>query len=142
MDQENIRIDFIQRERKRKMIGIFAGILFFLILVVIIFVFAFTGNSTLKSPPLRDGKFIKAVTSCGPVEGVLEDSAYAFRGIPYAVPPLNEKRFKPAESPERPEDCWNGTLKAHNAAQVCLQLLANGAYDGTEDCLNLDVVTP
>lgn len=123
-------------------LAIIVGIVVFLILVAIICAFTFTGNPALKSPPLRDGRFIRAVTSCGPVEGVLEDSSYAFRGIPYAVPPVGERRFKPAESIERIEDCWNGTLKAHNATPVCWQIFANGSHDGTEDCLKLDVITP
>lgn len=123
-------------------LAIFGGILVFLLLVAIICAFTFAGNAALKSPPLRDGKFIEAVTSCGPVEGVLEDSAYAFRGIPYAVPPTGERRFKVAEPIERIENCWNGTLKAHNATPVCWQIFANGSVDGTEDCLNLDVITP
>lgn len=122
-------------------IAIAGGGAVFILLVIIICVFTFTGNP-LKSPPLRDGRFIRAVTSCGPVEGVLEDSSYAFRGIPYAVPPVGDRRFKPAEPIERIDDCWNGTLKAHNATPVCWQIFANGTNDGTENCLNLDVITP
>lgn len=123
-------------------LAIIGGILVFLLLVAIICAFTFTGNPALKTPPLRDGKYIKAVTSCGPVEGVLEDSSYAFRGIPYAVPPIGDRRFKPAEPIERIDNCWNGTLKAHNSTPVCWQIFANGSVDGVEDCLNLDVITP
>lgn len=119
-------------------LAIVGGILVFFLLVAIICAFTFTGSAALKSPPLRDGKFIQAVTSCGPVEGVLEIESYAFRGIPYAV----HQRFKPAEPIERLEDCWNGTLKAHNSTPVCWQIFANGSTDGVENCLNLDVVTP
>lgn len=123
-------------------LAIIGGILVFLLLVAIICVFTFTGNPALKSPPLRDGKYIQAITSCGYVEGVLEDSSYAFRGIPYALPPVGDRRFKPAELIERVDDCWNGTLKAHNATPVCWQFFGNGSQDGTEDCLNLEVITP
>lgn len=123
-------------------LAIIGGIVVFLLVVAIICIFTFSGNEALKSPPLRDGRFIDAVTSCGPVEGVLEDSAYAFRGIPYALPPLGERRFKPAEPIERIEGCWTGKFNAHNATPVCWQVLSNGTQDGTENCLNLDVVTP
>lgn len=122
--------------------AIIGGVVLFLLFVAIICIFSFTGNPALKSPPLVDGKFITAVTSCGPVEGVLEDSSYAFRGIPYAVPPVGERRFKPAEPIERINDCWNGTLKAHNSTPVCWQFFGNGSQDGSEDCLKLDVITP
>lgn len=123
-------------------LAIIGGILVFLLLVAIISLFTFSSSPALKSPPLRDGKFIQAVTSCGLVEGVLEDSSYAFRGIPYAVPPIGNRRFKPAEYIEKQENCWNGTLKAHNETPVCWQIFGNGSLDGTEDCLNLDIITP
>lgn len=94
------------------------------------------------SPPIRKGKFIDAVTTCGEVEGLKEDSAFAFRGIPYAVPPINENRFKPAQVIDNIDFCWNGTLKAHNSSNVCSQLAANGTLIGIEDCLYLDLITP
>lgn len=120
-------------------LAIIGGILLFVLLVALICAFTFSGNPALKEPPLRDGKFISAVTSCGPVEGVSEDdAAYAFRGIPYGL----HNRFQPAQPIERIENCFNGTLKAHNATAACSQILANGSIIGQENCLTLDVVTP
>lgn len=83
-----------------------------------------------------------AVTSCGFVEGMYEDSAFAFRGIPYAVPPLNENRWRPAKVIDNIDYCWNGTFLAHNSTPVCWQTYANGSVEGIEDCLTLDVITP
>lgn len=122
--------------------ALIAGAVVFLLLVIIIFAFICSGSNALKTAPLRDGKFVEAVTSCGNVEGVLEDSAFAFRGIPYAVPPVGENRWKPAQIIDNIDFCWNGTLKAHNSTPVCWQTYADGSVDGTEDCLTLDVVTP
>lgn len=119
-------------------LAIVGGIVVFVLLVAVICAFTFAGNPALKTPPLRDGKFIQAVTSCGSVEGMVEDSAYAFRGIPYAV----HKRFRPSAPIENIENCWNGTLKAHNATPVCWQIFGNGSIDGVENCLTLDVITP
>jgi hypothetical protein len=63
------------------------GILIFFLLVGLIILFTFAGNAKkAASAPIRDGKVL-AVTSCGYVEGLVEDSAIAFRGIPYARPP-------------------------------------------------------
>lgn len=90
--------------------------------------------------PIRDGKVL-AVTSCGPIEGLVEDSAVAFRGIPYAKPPLGNLRFEYAEVIDDIEYCWNGTLKAHNSTSECLQV-SNGEIQGAEDCLKLDIITP
>lgn len=123
-------------------LAIIGGIAVFLLLVVLICVFAFTGTPAIVSAPLRDGKFVEAITSCGKVEGVLDESAFVFRGIPFAVPPTGENRWKPAKLIENIDSCWNGTLKAHNATANCIQIRANGTIDGSEDCLHLDVVTP
>jgi len=73
---------------------------------------------------------------------VVEDGAYAFRGIPYAVSPVGERRWKPAQPLQRLESCWNGTFHAYNATAVCWQIYPTGRMDGTEDCLNLDIFTP
>lgn len=72
----------------------------------------------------------------------MEDSSFAFRGIPYAIPPLAERRFKPAELINNISYCWNGTFKAHEATPHCWQIFANNSEDGVEDCLTLDVITP
>lgn len=114
----------------------------FLLLVLIICVFAFSGKDKITSAPVRDGRYVIASTSCGPVEGIREDKAFAFRGIPFAIPPIGEDRWRPAQRIEQMEDCWNGTLLAHSMALPCLQLSANGSIVGEEDCLKLDVVTP
>lgn len=73
---------------------------------------------------------------------MLEDGAFAFRGIPYAIPPIGENRFRAAKPLDQIEACWNGTLKAHNATETCRQILGNGTDQGIEDCLTLDIITP
>lgn len=118
-----------------------AGILVFLILVSLILAFTFLGNAKqTRIAPIRDGK-VQAVTSCGLVEGLVEDSAVAFRGIPYAKPPVGSLRFEHSEVIDDIEFCWNGTLKAHNSTPECLQV-SNGEIQGIEDCLTLDIITP
>lgn len=72
----------------------------------------------------------------------MDDGAVAFRGIPYARPPLEDLRFRPALPLNDLNYCWNGTFLAHNATDTCLQIHSNGTTTGTEDCLTLDVVTP
>lgn len=146
-DLEKEKIPIIDRIRAHRCsvddLTIIGGIIVFLLLVAIICAFTFTGNPALKAAPLRDGKYIQAVTSCGTVEGLKEDSAYAFRGIPYAEPPIGKNRFRPAQLIDNINSCWNDTVfKAYNATPVCLQTYANGSIDGTENCLHLDVITP
>ncbi|KAH8372395.1 hypothetical protein KR093_011355 [Drosophila rubida] len=112
--------------------------LFMLLLAVI----GVLTHETLTSPPLREGRFISAMIGCGMIEGVKENGAFAFRGIPYAKAPLDELRWQPAQLIDKIEDCWNGTLPTHNSSTVCTQRLENGTTIGNEDCLYLDVVTP
>ncbi|XP_052896794.1 neurotactin [Anopheles moucheti] len=123
-------------------IAIIAGVVIFLILVALIIAFTFVGKSEPITAPVRDGKYIETVTNCGRVEGILEDGSFAFRGIPYAVPPVGPNRWKAAQPIESIDNCWNGTLKAHNSTPVCWQIYADGKVDGAEDCLTLDVITP
>lgn len=118
---------------------VFGILLFVLLLAVIGYVLT---HEALTSPPLREGRYISAVTSCGMVEGVKEDGSFAFRGIPYAKAPEGDLRWQPAHLITKIEDCWNGTLQTHNSSVVCTQRLGNGTTVGDEDCLYLDVVTP
>lgn len=124
-------------------LAIAGGLLLFVLLVGIICVFTFTGHGEVKSAPLRDGRFVVAYTTCGPVEGIMEDSSFAFRDLPYARSPIGERRWTAADPIQNIENCWNGTLKAHSKEPVtCTRLDAENRVIGQEDCLTLDVVTP
>ncbi|XP_049809624.1 cholinesterase-like isoform X1 [Schistocerca nitens] len=66
--------------------------------------------------------------------GVYNTSYTAFLGIPYAVPPLGELRFKAPQPAER----WEGVLNATEYGSDCVQ--EDGS--GSEDCLYLNVFVP
>lgn len=143
-DGEEQPISFCQRIKSYRcsvddaLIGL--GILLFVLLIAVIgYVLS---HDTLNSSPIREGRYINAVTGCGLVEGLKEDGAFAFRGIPYAAPPVGDRRWKAAQGVAGIDDCWNGTRKAHNSSELCSQMLGNGTVVGDEDCLYLDVVTP
>ncbi|GLV44898.1 uncharacterized protein CBL_14529 [Carabus blaptoides fortunei] len=63
---------------------------------------------------------------------ILGKTIYAFRGIPYAKPPVGELRFKPPE----PVDKWNTTLDASKDGFACPQ---PSTYPVSDDCLVLNV---
>ncbi|XP_051155646.1 neurotactin isoform X2 [Leptopilina boulardi] len=127
----------------RRNLFVTVSTLLILITVIVIICVACVGpRYVLLEPPLKDGKYILAPTSCGLVEGILEDGGYAFRGIPYAVPPISNRRWQPAEPLRRIENCWTGTYSAHNNSIHCWQFDSSGRISGTEDCLKLDVFTP
>ncbi|XP_029666293.1 neurotactin [Formica exsecta] len=119
-------------------------ILLILLSVIIIVGIACAGpRRMMHTQPLKDGKYVEAVTSCGFLQGILEDGAYAFRGIPYAMPPVGNRRWQSPESLSRIEHCWNGTYLAHNSSENCWQREPAGRSTyGAEDCLYLDVFTP
>jgi para-nitrobenzyl esterase len=76
-----------------------------------------------------------AVTQYGAVQGVAAGNLYAFRGIPFAAPPVGELRWK---APQLPAS-WKGVRDATKFGNVCPQIGSNGQYAGDEDCLVLNV---
>ena len=77
-----------------------------------------------------------AQTTSGTVAGTAGD-VRAFKGIPYAAPPIGPLRFKPP----RPPATWNGTRDAIAFGSECIQAAPAGAAM-SEDCLTLNVWTP
>ena len=76
----------------------------------------------------------------GVVHGVAVTGGYAFRGLPYAAPPIGNLRWRPPQPPA----AWNGIRDATQFAPSCLQKPNLFAPPGpeSEDCLYLNVSTP
>jgi para-nitrobenzyl esterase len=78
----------------------------------------------------------------GTVEGVRVKGIHEFRGIPYAVPPVGDLRWRPPIA----AGGWNGIRKAIQFGPACAQITTLGAFAGpannNEDCLTLNVFTP
>jgi para-nitrobenzyl esterase len=72
------------------------------------------------------------------VRGTVTNEVRAFKGIPYAKPPVGALRFRPPQ----PVDAWQGTLAAERFGPVCPQLAPGNKVVGSEDCLRLNVWTP
>ena len=86
---------------------------------------------------------VRADTTQGAIEGESLGTVVAFRGIPYAAPPVGPKRF---HAPE-PLPAWSGVRPALDFGPACPQLIdddptENGAAVMAEDCLTLNVWTP
>ena len=83
-------------------------------------------------------------TRAGEVQGVAERGVFAFKGIPYAAPPVGDLRWHEP----RPAATWQGVRKADAYGNACMQVpglsLKNGGDPGplSEDCLYLNVWTP
>ena len=76
-----------------------------------------------------------AQTQSGAVQGALAGKVLAFRGIPYAAPPVGDLRWKPPQPPIS----WMGTRDASMFGNDCPQLDNNNQPFGSEDCLVLNV---
>lgn len=81
-------------------------------------------------------------TEGGVVEGTLDGSIRAYKGIPFAAPPVGELRWRAPQ----PASAWQGVRKADAFSPICPQ---EGAYPPespaepmSEDCLTLNIWTP
>jgi para-nitrobenzyl esterase len=78
----------------------------------------------------------------GSLEGVREGDVLSFKGIPYAVPPVGQARWKPPAQLPR----WSGIKQASQFGPACTQPPApgNSVYSNdlgptSEDCLTLNI---
>ncbi len=91
-----------------------------------------------------EGRQVIVETELGTVKGVTTETAVAFRGLPFAQPPVGELRWKAPLAVEP----WEGVLDATESQSVCVQAEMTdtwhqtGEIIGSEDCLYLDVYRP
>ena len=88
-----------------------------------------TAGAALDAPLRVDGGLLAGVPG-------IDEGITAFKGIPYAAPPLADLRWR-APQPVVP---WQGVRKAEKFSEPCTQMQRN-AVIGSEDCLYLNVWT-
>jgi len=76
----------------------------------------------------------------GALHGSAGDDVVAFRGIPFAAPPVGPLRWRPPG----PAPIWQGVREATSFGPECLQPEFPGrpSMSSSEDCLTLNVWTP
>ena len=84
-------------------------------------------------------------TTCGPVQGSIEDGVFVWKGIPYAKPPVGDLRWK---APERMTP-WTAVRPANTYGNICPQkgygpqsIYEIPSQNMSEDCLYLNVWSP
>ncbi|TNE63600.1 MAG: carboxylesterase family protein [Alphaproteobacteria bacterium] len=96
-----------------------------------------TGHATADAVAVVDAP-------AGQLRGAHEGAATVYRAIPYALPPVGERRWHAPEPMPR----WDGVRDARKAGPACMQPpMAQGPYNRgevrmDEDCLILDVTVP
>ena len=115
----------------------------FLFAVVGLSLFLLVGCAAEQVPPQALDDTMRT-TAQGPVLGFKsEDGAHVWRGIPFARPPVGERRWR---SPEKAEP-WVGVRESLEFGARCPQFDASSATEpggvvGDEDCLTLNVYAP
>ena len=96
-----------------------------------------SGSSGGASPPVDCGSPSTTVvcTQSGQVQGAVEGTNRAFRGIPFAAPPVGNLRWRPPAAP----GSWQGVRNAASFGNPCPQTDYNGGVLGNEDCLTLNI---
>lgn len=114
--------------------------------LIVLTVIIITINS-VKGNAAADGLSPVISTNFGKVQGLRITSAsannftyFSFKGIPYALPPVDDLRFK---SP-RPPHKWNNVLQAFVEGPACWKPFASASLRQylSEDCLTLNIYTP
>lgn len=93
------------------------------------------------SPVLAAGPVVK--TTAGPVEGVETGAVAAFKGVPFAAPPVGDLRWRAPQAPKP----WTAVRPAADYGPDCMQNPFPGdaaplGVKPAEDCLYANVWTP
>ncbi|MFB6344957.1 MAG: carboxylesterase/lipase family protein [bacterium] len=118
------------------------------VILVLLMTFLALGGCGRESKPLETNPRTERSLKHGPVIGATgENGGHQWLGIPYAKPPVNDRRWAPPVAPAG----WSDTLTATKHGNPCPQLASRlggvqtadqGTPVGSEDCLYLDVYAP
>jgi len=109
-----------------------------------VILFAGCGSSAVRDGEPAPAKWNNSsfvFTAYGAVEGEADkDDTWVWRGIPYASPPVGERRWR---APAPPAD-WSGVQKTVKFRGACAQFspVIPGMVIGSEDCLYLNIWRP
>ena len=93
------------------------------------------------APAIPSGPTIATIET-GQLKALQAKGVFAFKGIPYAAPPVGALRWKPPVATAK----WDGVRDATKYGDICMQKMPNadngiGQLPASEDCLTLNVFT-
>ncbi len=94
---------------------------------------------------MRNPELPIVTTTHGDVRGVTEQDITVWRGIPYAAPPVGERRWRAPQPPEpwrETRDATAFSAASWQNAQFCRELAGGDPGGFSEDCLYLNVWSP
>jgi para-nitrobenzyl esterase len=102
-----------------------------------IFAFALLCYPTVAAEPVTT---TSVTTTSGLVQGTesRDESVVAYKGIPYAAPPIGDRRWRPPQ----PAATWDGVRPCNTFGHKSLQKKNRQEGGQSEDCLYLNVWTP
>jgi para-nitrobenzyl esterase len=103
---------------------------------LILFLFAVSASASSAQSPICADPDI-ACTQQGAVRGIIGGDMLAFKGIPYARPPIGLLRWRPTETAE----AWSGVRDGSRFGSICPQIIGQ-EVKGEEDCLTVNVWRP
>lgn len=89
----------------------------------------------LTAASLQAAESTRVVTNQGTVHGSVNEGIRAFKGIPYAEPPVGALRWQPPQGIRKSQDA----IEATEFGPQCLQSARRAAQEMNEDCLTLNV---
>lgn len=97
----------------------------------------------MLAAPVAEAAVNDATVETGRLRGVVSGAVAAFKGIPYAAPPVGPNRWRPPQ----PAAKWTGVRDASKYGADCMQLPFPGdaaplGVTPAEDCLYLNVWKP
>ena len=121
-------------------------------LATLVLITGCTDNTASPDIPPEKSKVVQhqaplIKTYQGELQGLLDDrqpKIAVFKGIPFAQPPLGDKRWQPPHSPQS----WQGIRQATEFADACFQptgqeqfVWSRDHFAASEDCLYLNIWT-
>jgi para-nitrobenzyl esterase len=103
------------------------------------------GQSAKASDSAQVNRAPRVSAAAGKIEGKVDGKLRVFRGIPYALPPVGQARWKPPSPMPR----WEGVRKATEFGPACHQpttkvqtIYTRDPFPMSEDCLTLNIWAP